>query len=91
MASEGAAERIAPKPDWIWATSNRHSYAYLGDSDFGRLTSMRESSQELFKKAGIKEPRKELDVIELYQPYSFAGLIWIEDMGIVGPGEAPGT
>ena len=50
---------------------------------------MREGSQEMFKKAGIKEPRKELDVIELYQPYSFGGLIWIEDMGIVGPGEAP--
>jgi acetyl-CoA C-acetyltransferase len=61
----------------------------LGDVDYGRLTSMHEGSQELWKKAGIKEPRKELDVIEMYQPYSFGGLIWIEDMGIVGHGEAP--
>jgi acetyl-CoA C-acetyltransferase len=89
MASEDVAEKICPKPDWIWATAVRHSYSYLGDADYGRLTSMREGSQEMFKKAGIKEPRKELDVIELYQPYSFGGLIWIEDMGIVGPGEAP--
>jgi acetyl-CoA C-acetyltransferase len=89
MASEDIAEKICPKPDWIWATAVRHSYSYLGDADYGRLTSMKECSQELWKKAGIKEPRKELDVVELYQPYSFGGLIWLEDMGIVGHGEAP--
>ena len=89
MASEDSAEKISSKPDWIWATSNRHSYTYLGDADYGRLTSMREASQDLFKKGGIKEPRKEIDVIELYQPYSFGGIIWIEDMGIIAPGEGP--
>jgi acetyl-CoA C-acetyltransferase len=89
MASEDIAEKICPKPDWIWGTAARHSYSYLGDADYGRLTSMREGSQELWKKAGIKEPRKELDVVEMYQPYSFGGLIWIEDMGLVGPVEAP--
>ncbi|MEN6360465.1 MAG: thiolase family protein [Smithella sp.] len=89
MASEDVAEKICPNPDWIWGTSAHNTYAYLGDCDWGRLTSMEQCAREIFKKAGIKEPRKELDVIEMYQPYSFAGLIWIEDMGIVGHGEAP--
>ncbi len=89
MVNEDYAEKITDTPDWIWATSNRHTYSYLGDADYGRLNSMERSSQEIYKKAGIKEPRKEIDVIELYQPYSFAGLIWIEDLGIVGHGEAP--
>ena len=89
MASEDIAEKICPNPDWLWGTGARHSYAYLGDCDWGRLTSIERVAKEIFKKAGIKEPRKELDVIEMYQPYSFAGLIWIEDMGIVGYGEAP--
>lgn len=87
MASEDVAEKICEKPDWIWSTANRHTYSYLGDVNWGRLESMARSAKDLFGKAGIKEPRKELDVIELYQPYSFAGIIWIEDMGIVGPGE----
>ncbi len=87
MASEDCAEKISPKPDWIWATGNRHPYAYLGDADYGRLTSMERTAKEIFKKAGIKDPRKEINVIELYQPYSFAGIIWIEDMGIVPPGK----
>lgn len=89
MANEDVAGRICPNPDWLWGTAARHSYAYLGDADYGRLTSMEKCAREIFKKAGIREPRKEIDVIEMYQPYSFAGLIWIEDMGIVGHGEAP--
>ena len=87
MACEDVAEKICKTPDWIWGTGNRHSYAYLGDADYGRLTSMKRTSTEIFRKAGIKEPRKEIGVIELYQPYSFAGIIWIEDMGIVEPGK----
>ncbi|PKN33884.1 MAG: propanoyl-CoA acyltransferase [Deltaproteobacteria bacterium HGW-Deltaproteobacteria-19] len=89
MANEDVAGKICSVPDWIWATAARHSYTYLGDGDWGRLTSMEKCSKEIWKKTGIKEPRKEIDVIEMYQPYSFAGLIWIEDMGIVGHGEAP--
>jgi acetyl-CoA C-acetyltransferase len=89
MANEDVAGKICPSPDWLWGASARHSYAYIGDCDWGRLTSMERCAKEIFKKAGIKEPRKEIDVIEMYQPYSFAGLIWIEDMGIVGHGEAP--
>ncbi|HDP24023.1 MAG TPA: thiolase family protein [Deltaproteobacteria bacterium] len=87
MACEGVAERIAPQPDWIWATANRHTYSYLNDATYGELDSMADASKELFSKAGIKDPRKELDVIEMYQPYSFAGIIWIEDMGIAPRGK----
>jgi acetyl-CoA C-acetyltransferase len=87
MACEDIAEKITPTPDWIWATANRHKYTYLGDVNWGELDSMNEASKELFGKAGIKEPSKEIDVIEMYQPYSFAGIIWIEDMGIAPRGK----
>jgi acetyl-CoA C-acetyltransferase len=88
MAGEEVADKTCPVPDWIWGTANRHTYTYLGDLNWGELDSMYYAAKELFAKAGIKEPRKEIDVIELYQPYSFAGIIWIEDMGIVEKGKA---
>jgi acetyl-CoA C-acetyltransferase len=87
MACEGVAEKICPVPDWIWGTANRHTYSYLGDANWGELDSMAQAAKELWAKTGIKEPRKAIDVIELYQPYSFAGIIWIEDMGIVERGK----
>lgn len=87
MASEDVAETICPTPDWIWGTANRHTYTYVGDVNLGHIDSMQYAAAELFAKAGIKEPRKELDVIELYQPYSFAGIIWIEAMGVIPRGK----
>ncbi len=87
MASEDIAEKITDRPDWIWATANRHTYTYLGDASYGRLDSMAEACAEIYHKAGIREPRKEIDVIELYQPYSFAGIMWIEDMGLAEHGK----
>ncbi len=87
MANEDVAEKICSNPDWILATANRHTYTYLGDVNWGELDSMAGAAKDLFNKAGIKEPRNEIDVIELYQPYSFAGIIWIEDLGIVGRGK----
>lgn len=58
-------------------------------TDLTSLASMCEASRELWRKLGIREPLKEVDVIELYQPYSWAGLIWIEDMGLCKKGEGP--
>lgn len=87
MACEECAEKITSTPDWIWATANRHKYTYLGDVNWGELDSIAGASKEIYAKAGIREPRKEIDVIELYQPYSFAGIIWIEDLGIVERGK----
>ncbi len=87
MAGEEHAEKITDTPDWIWGTANRHKYSYLGDVNWGELDSMADAASEMFEKCGIKEPGKEIDVIELYQPYSLAGIIWIEDMGIVPRGK----
>jgi acetyl-CoA C-acetyltransferase len=86
MASEDCAGKICSTPDWIWATANRHKYTYLGDVNWGELDSIAEASKEIYAKTGIREPRKEIDVIEMYQPYSFAGIIWIEDLGITERG-----
>ena len=87
MACEGVAEKITDRLDWIWATSGRHSYGYLGDATYGHLDSLAIIAKEVYKKVGITEPRKQIDVIELYQPYSYAGLMWIETLGLAEIGK----
>jgi len=89
MAAEGVAEKITDRLDWIWATAVRHTYCYLSDATYGRLISLGIISKEIYEKAGIREPRKEIDVIELYQPYSYAGFMWIEDLGLAEFGKGP--
>ena len=89
FSSEEAVEKQCPRPAWIHAVSVRHDTTWFGDIDYTRLTSLEDASSEVFKIAGIKDPVKELDVCELYMPYSFAGLKWMESIGLCGPGEAP--
>jgi acetyl-CoA C-acetyltransferase len=89
-ASEEVAEKICPRPAWVVATANRHSYSRFADvmGQTGML-SLTVAAKELWRKTGIREPLKEIDVVELYQPYSWAGLIWIEDLGFCKKGEGP--
>jgi acetyl-CoA C-acetyltransferase len=87
MASEDVAEKVTDRLDWIWAAANRHTYTYLGDATYGHLDSLTRASQEVYTKTGITEPRKQIDVLELYQPYSFAGIMWIESLGLAELGK----
>jgi acetyl-CoA C-acetyltransferase len=89
FTSEDKAEKVCPHPAWIHAVSVRHDTTWFGDFDYTRLGSLESASREAFQLAGIREPLKELDVCELYFPYSFAGLKWMESIGFCPPGEAP--
>ena len=89
FASEDVAEKIAPVPAWVAGTANRHNYVYLGDIDWDHNDTLQDASRVVFEKAGIREPLREISVCELYLPYSYAGLKWMESIGFCGPGEGP--
>ena len=90
FAAEGVAEKLAPQPAWIKACSVRHTYTWFGDVDTRKgMTSLHRASQEAYATAGIVDPAEDFDVAELYLPYSYAGLKWMEALGFCGPGESP--
>ena len=37
--------------------------------------------------AGIKDPRKKIDVAEICEPYAFQELLWCEQLGLCGEGK----
>jgi acetyl-CoA C-acetyltransferase len=89
LAADGVAQKISGKPAWFKAASVRHSYTWFGDStDYSKgLVSMQNASREAYANAGITDPANQIDVAELYLPYTWAGLKWIEDLQFCGPGE----
>jgi acetyl-CoA C-acetyltransferase len=89
FAAEGVAEKIAPRPAWVKACSTRHTDTWFGDVDVTEMRSLERASKEAYQKAGITNPTYDFDVAELYLPYSYAGLKWIEALGFCGPGEGP--
>ncbi len=90
IACEDRAKQISPQPAWVKAMATRHEQPYIGDIEH-RLTSMRTlraAAREVYEKAGITEPLKQLDVAEIYEPVTYAELAWYEALGFCKEGEA---
>jgi acetyl-CoA C-acetyltransferase len=80
LASEDKAKKLTKQPAWIkdHITAHREEmFAVFGDAPV--LTTHRYAAQKLYKRNGIKNPRKELDLFEMYDPSSWWGLDWIRE------------
>lgn len=89
FAEETRARQLAPRPAWIKAVATAHEQQYMGDSP-KRLAVMRSqiaASRRAYAYAGITNPRKELDVAEIYEVASFAELAMYENLGFCERGE----
>ncbi len=91
LAADGIAQKVAKKPAWFKAASVRHTYTWFGDSCnyTAGMVSLQNASREAYAQAGITKPADQIDVAELYCPYTWGGLKWIEDLQFCGRGEAP--
>ncbi len=90
LTSETKAKKLAARPAWIKAVATAHEQQYMGDSP-KRLAVMRsqiDASQRVYKMAGITNPRKQLDVAEIYEVASWAELAMYENLGFCERGEA---
>jgi acetyl-CoA C-acetyltransferase len=90
VASGDKARKLHPRPAWVKATATRHEQPYIGDMDRRLVTmrTLRDAAREAYAIAGIREPLKELDVAEIYEPVSYAELAWYEALGFCAEGEA---
>ena len=53
------------------------------------VPALEKASADVDAKVGITDPLEQFDVAELYLPYSFAGLRYLESLGFCGRGGAP--
>ncbi len=80
FASEDKAKEICKKPAWIkdHITVHREEmFVIFGDEPV--LTTHRHAAQKLFARNNIKDPRKEIDVFEMYDPSSWWGVSWLRE------------
>jgi acetyl-CoA C-acetyltransferase len=80
FASEEKAKKLCKQPAWIkdHITVHREEmFGIFGDAPY--LSTHRYAAQKLFKRNGIKNPRKEIDLFEMYDPSSWWGLDWLRD------------
>ena len=87
LADEETARQLHPNPVWVlgfgWAAEG---YG-LGERDLLATSALSQAAGEAYARAGIQDPRRELDVVELVAPYAHQEPLWYEGLGLCPPGE----
>jgi acetyl-CoA C-acetyltransferase len=86
LASEDAA-RGAERPAWVHATAMRSEPTMFSGRDQVNPQAGKDCAAELYKKAGISDPRKEIDCAEIYVPFSWFEPMWMENLGFAEEGQ----
>jgi len=87
LTNEAGARRAAQRPVWVAATSTRSELGSFPGRDPVRPQAAIDCARDAYRQAGITEPRREIDVAELYVPFSWLEPIWLEVHGIAAQGD----
>ena len=82
-----AAAADGRPPAWILGASSRSEPSSFPGRDPVRPQACVLATQDVYKQAGITDPRRQIDMAELYVPFSWYEAIWLEAHGIAEPGE----
>ena len=80
METEELASKRSGKVAWIHATEMRSEPTSFSGRDQVMPQATLDNAKSLYKKAGISNPRKELDCAEIYVPFSWFEPMWMEGM-----------
>jgi acetyl-CoA C-acetyltransferase len=87
LASEAAARRAPRPPAWVHATAMKSEPTSFAGRDQVNPQAGRDCAAELYRKAGITDPRSEIDCAEIYVPFSWFEPMWMENLGFAPEGE----
>lgn len=84
--AELAAQSPNP-PAWVRGTAMRTEPIMFSGRDQVNPLAGIECARSLYKEAGITNPRAEIDVAEIYVPFSWFEPMWLENLGFCDEGE----
>jgi acetyl-CoA C-acetyltransferase len=87
LAKEEKAKKLTDRPIWITGIGNCYDAHYLGDRDLADCESLVNAAQRAYKMAGITDARREIDVAEIADEYSYQELLWSEGLGFCDRGK----
>ncbi len=87
LASEDAAKKAPNKPAWVHGTAVRTEPIIFPGRDQVIPQAGRDCAADVFAQAGITDPRREVDVAELYVPFAWFEPMWLENLGFAEAGE----
>ena len=87
IVDEKHAKKSSGKPAWVHATAMRTEPTMFAGRDQVNPQAGRDCAADLYRKAGITDPRREIDCMEIYVPFSWYEAMWLETFGFAEEGE----
>jgi len=81
LAAEDALGSPDAPPAWIHATAMRSEPTMFAGRDEVNPLAGRECAADLYRQAGVTDPRRQIDVAEVYVPFSWFEPMWMENLG----------
>ena len=88
LTSEERAKQISASPAWILGLGTCYDAHYLSDRDLADCMALEKASAMAYRMAGLSDPKKQIDLVELGDEFSYQELLWMEGLGLCGRGEA---
>jgi acetyl-CoA C-acetyltransferase len=87
IGDQAAARASAQPVAWIRATAMRTEPTMFSGKDHVNPRAGADAAAALWARAGITDPRHEIDVAEIYVPFSWFEPMWLENLGFAAPGQ----
>jgi acetyl-CoA C-acetyltransferase len=87
VLANDAHAKSAKNPAWVLGTSVRTERTFFAGRDQVNPAAGQLCAKDVYDQAGIKDPRKEIDVAEIYVPFSWFEPMWLENLGFADEGQ----
>ncbi len=90
LASEAVGDEAAAAgrtPAWVHGTAMRSEPTMSADRDTVLPLGGAQCAAEVYRQAGITDPRRQVDCAEIYVPFSWFEPMWLENLGFAEPGQ----
>jgi acetyl-CoA C-acetyltransferase len=86
LADEATGD-ASPNPAWLHGSSLRSEATMAAGRDHVNPQAGRDCAADLYQQAGITNPRQQIDLAEVYVPFSWYEPMWLENLGFAEEGE----
>jgi len=81
LASGDRAKKITEKPVWVKGVAHCSSAYHLGDRNLYCVCALDEAAKKAYSMAGVSDPAKDIDLVELYDAFTYMEPLWLEGLG----------
>ncbi|QMU77525.1 thiolase domain-containing protein [Streptacidiphilus sp. PB12-B1b] len=87
LTGEAGAARAPHPPAWVHGGAMRSEPTIFAGKDYVSPQAGKDCAADVYRQAGVVDPRRQIDVAEVYVPFSWYEPMWLENLGFAAEGE----